>query len=219
MQTEKHSWQSEDEARCIVRGTHTHPVEGPDNIPQEQPLRIVQALAPNTPRIDNHFLTRVKQHKPFFSVIDSSNSMRIIFVSDTFEAGTGYNMQTAVHKSIFFMAGDRTDRSTMQQIESAIEKKESTKQQLLLYKRTGEPIWVEMIVNSLGSQPYHLCLQTNITKPEEKKKKAASVQRVVKENTDTDLLTDRIGSGESVDNSTGGSGSGPGTGTDSGDDP
>lgn len=217
MQTEKHSWQSDDEARCIVRGTHTHPVEGQDNVPREQPLRIVQALAPNTPRIDNHFLTRVKQQKPFFSVIDSSNSMRIIFVSDTFEAGTGYNMQMAVHKSIFFMAGERTDRSTMQQIESAIQKKESTKQQLLLYKRTGEPIWVEMIVDPLGSQPYHLCLQTNITKPEEKKKKkkAANVQMVVKENTDVD----HMGSGESVDNSTGGSGSGPGTGTDSGDDP
>lgn len=228
MQTEKHSWQTDEEARCVVRGTHTHPVQAQDNVRQDAPLRIVQALAPNTPRIDNHFLTRVKQNKPFFSVIDSSNSFRIIYVSDTFEAGTGYSMGSVRNKGMFFMAGEQTDPKTIETIKSAIQKNQCIKQQLILYKKSGEPIWVEMMVDSVGTPPYNICLQTNITKPEEKKKKKlSSLQRIVEENQNThssndriesreyvDKETDRTGSGESVDNSGGTSGGG----TDSGED-
>lgn len=176
-QVEKHSWEEDEDAVEVIEGTHNHPIQGEAPKPT---LRIVQTRDPNTPRINNAFVSRIKRVAPFFTVLDraqDTGEMRIVFASDNIYRATGYSQKDVQNKPLFFMAGPHTQVQTIKDIEEKVKGGKEAKAEILLYKRDGKAFWTEITVTPLleSSDSFCVAVHIDITKEEEKPRKRARV--------------------------------------------
>lgn len=167
-QTEKQHWQDDSEAEVVQRSKHNHPDE--DDDAPSLALRIVQTRVPNMPRIDNSFISRYKKSSPFWTLLDISGDPKILLASDDLPAATGYGPAEVLNKSLFFMRGKKTDPAAVTDITRAIQERSQLRKQIMVYKKSGEPMWVEMLLLPLPETTHgYLALQTDITHKLQKK--------------------------------------------------
>jgi len=175
--TEKASWAEDGEdEQVFVRGTHNHPVEEAEERPPNT-LRMVQTKsAPNTPRIDNTFVMRMKKTKPFFMLVSASTAgdggFKIMLVSDAFTEATGFTSEEALQKDMFFNMGRSTDSATVSKIINTMQNCGKTNDMVMLYKKDGQPFWCDMTVSPMGmGHGYYMCIQTDVSMSQEDDKR------------------------------------------------
>jgi|APTNR8051073442_1049403.scaffolds.fasta_scaffold05300_4 PAS domain S-box-containing protein len=103
------------------------------------------------------------------SVIISDPSMPgmpIIYVSEEFEAQTGYPPAEVLGRTCRFMQGPETDPKAVQAIRRAVETKNSITIDVLNYRKDGSPFWnrlrIRPICDDNGTLLYYIGTQNPI---------------------------------------------------------
>jgi diguanylate cyclase (GGDEF)-like protein/PAS domain S-box-containing protein len=77
----------------------------------------------------------------------SAPGPRIVFVNEAFERRTGYSRDEVIGRTPRLLQGPQTQRSELDRIRGALERWEPVRVDLINYKKTGEPFWVDLDVS------------------------------------------------------------------------
>ncbi len=95
----------------------------------------------------------------------------VVYVNDAFEKQMGYRREDIINKSPRFLQGKKTQRSELDRIRTALEKKESVRVEIINYKKSGEEIWLEMeivpILDLQGVHTHSVAIERDITSRKE----------------------------------------------------
>ncbi|HZR03268.1 MAG TPA: EAL domain-containing protein [Burkholderiales bacterium] len=131
-----------------------------------------------------------QQRKLLSSAIEASDQVvlitdaahKIVYVNGAFTRVTGYSAQEALGRSPRFLQGPATNKGTLTAVREAVAAGRSTIVELLNYRRSGEPYWVEMsivpVTNSEGEITHWVAVQHDITA---RKAQEAEVTRLAME--------------------------------------
>jgi PAS domain S-box-containing protein len=93
---------------------------------------------------------------------------RIIYVNPAFTRITGYSLEEVLGKTPRILQGENTDRTTLDQIRTAMENWQSVQVEVINYTKEGEEFWVEMsifpIKDQTGWYTHWVSVQRDITK-------------------------------------------------------
>jgi PAS domain S-box-containing protein len=73
----------------------------------------------------------------------------IIFVSDEFEAQTGYAPQEVLGKNCRFLQGPETDQATIEKIRAALKSESDITVDILNYRKDGSEFWNRLRIRPL----------------------------------------------------------------------
>lgn len=101
-------------------------------------------------------------------VVITDHQIRITWVNNAFEKVTGYSAEEAIGKRPNeFLQGPLTDESTIEYMRSHIQRAEKFSCQLLNYRKSGEPYWIELTaipeVDENGQLIEYFSIQRDIT--------------------------------------------------------
>ncbi|MDD2808616.1 PAS domain S-box protein [Rhodoferax sp.] len=92
---------------------------------------------------------------------------RIVFVNDAFERLTGYTRQEVLGKTPRLLQGPGSNRAELDRIRSALSQWQPVQAELLNYKKSGEPFWVELFITPVadakGWFTHWIAVQRDIT--------------------------------------------------------
>jgi PAS domain S-box-containing protein len=92
---------------------------------------------------------------------------RIVFVNNAFVKRTGYLRAEAVGKSPRFLQGEKTERSALDRIRSAMGRRQAVRSEIINYTKHGEPFCLEIeivpIVNLQGQMTHFVSVERDIT--------------------------------------------------------
>jgi PAS domain S-box-containing protein len=92
---------------------------------------------------------------------------RIVYVNDAFERSTGYTREEAIGQSPRFLQGPETPRAELDRIRAALTAWEPVQVELVNYKKSGEPYWLELeivpIVDDSGLNTHWVAVHRDIT--------------------------------------------------------
>lgn len=112
--------------------------------------------------------------------IDSPGPV-IVYVNDAFTRMTGYAPDEAVGQSPRFLQGPTTDRDTLVRLRQALEARQSTRAELINYRKDGSEFWVDLAVVPLhdagGAVTRWVSIQRDITE----RKRAEQLMRESRE--------------------------------------
>ncbi|MDB5870467.1 MAG: sensor signal transduction histidine kinase [Polaromonas sp.] len=77
---------------------------------------------------------------------------RIVFVNDAFVHQTGYERSEVLGKSPYILHGPNTQDAELDRIISALETRQPARSELINYTKSGEEIWVELVVAPIVSE-------------------------------------------------------------------
>ena len=92
---------------------------------------------------------------------------RIVFVNNAFVKRTGYLRAEAIGRSPRFLQGEKTERSALDRIRSAMHRRQAVRLELINYTKHGEPFWLDIeivpIVNLRGQVTHFVAVERDIT--------------------------------------------------------
>lgn len=98
---------------------------------------------------------------------DINGGPYIVYVNQAFTDITGYEKEEVIGKTPRMLQGDKTDRSTLNEIRTALENGKSFKGELINYTKTGEEYWLDIsivpIKNKLGNISHFAAIERDIT--------------------------------------------------------
>lgn len=124
-------------------------IETPSRLKAESRLREQQArlelldLAVSTIH-DMVIITKAPSERP----LDSS----IVYVNRAFERHTGYGREEVMGRNPSFLHGEKTSRSTLEELNEQIRKGEHARVEFINYTKSGEPYWVELDMTPFPSR-------------------------------------------------------------------
>ena len=74
----------------------------------------------------------------------NASGPRIVFVNDAFERHTGYSRDEVVGKTPLMLKGALTESSELYRISLALVQSQPVRAELAVYKKDGEPLWMEL---------------------------------------------------------------------------
>lgn len=127
-------------------------------------------------------ITHTKFDIPFEAIVSNANDIvlvteaaniegpdhpQIVYVNQAFCDITGYQPDEIIGQTPRILQGEQTSAQARHCIKQAIQKKEPISCQLLNYKKSGEPYWIEISIsplkNNLGEVVYFAAIERNIT--------------------------------------------------------
>ncbi len=99
--------------------------------------------------------------------LNDPDGPRIIYVNDSFEQLTGYTKEEAIGNTPRILQGPKTDRKELDRIRDALLNREHIRCEVLNYKKTGEPYWLELditpLFNPQGECTHFVAVERDIT--------------------------------------------------------
>ncbi|WP_269532376.1 bifunctional diguanylate cyclase/phosphodiesterase [Chitinimonas sp. BJYL2] len=74
---------------------------------------------------------------------------RIMFANAAFERQTGYLLEEAIGETLYLFLGHETCREEMARITKALDEQTSLRTELIVYRKNGEPFWLELDLNPI----------------------------------------------------------------------
>lgn len=127
-------------------------------------------------------ITHQKQTIPFKEIVELANDVilvteadpiiengpKIVYANQSFTKVTGYHLDEVRGKTPRILQGPQTQQTTRDKIRHALENKQQVSEQILNYKKSGEPYWIDMNIfplkNALGEVAYYAAIERDITK-------------------------------------------------------
>ncbi|NQZ77455.1 MAG: PAS domain S-box protein, partial [Ekhidna sp.] len=109
---------------------------------QEEELRLYESVIKNTK--DAILVTDTESLE--------SPGPKIVFVNQAFCDMTGYSQEEIIGQTPRILQGPNSDRQVLGQIRSSLEKWESCDYELVNYKKTGEPFWVNISITPVADE-------------------------------------------------------------------
>ncbi|MDF1760906.1 MAG: diguanylate cyclase [Coxiellaceae bacterium] len=121
------------------------------------------------------------QHTPLLSIIDQTNDIilvtkaspieapgpEIIYVNAAFTRLTGYTAEETIGNTPRMLQGPDTSKDTLEKIKNALEQKSALQVEILNYKKSGEPYWLDLQIvplpNTDGNIEYFAAIQRDLT--------------------------------------------------------
>jgi PAS domain S-box-containing protein len=92
---------------------------------------------------------------------------RIVFVNEAFTKLTGYQPHEALGKSPRMLQGPKTSRKALDRIRGALDAKQSIREELINYTKSGDEIWLELdispVFDETGRCTHFVSIQRDIT--------------------------------------------------------
>jgi diguanylate cyclase (GGDEF)-like protein/PAS domain S-box-containing protein len=82
----------------------------------------------------------------------SAPGPRIVFVNEAFERRTGYTPEEVLGRTPRLLQGPATQRAELDRIRAAMEQWQPARVDLINYKKSGEPFWVDLEVSPVWDQ-------------------------------------------------------------------
>lgn len=148
-------------------------------------------------------ITHQKQAIPYKDIVELANDVilvteanpvvdngpEIVYANQSFTKVTGYHLDEVKGKTPRILQGPKTQQATRDKIRHALENKQHVSEQILNYKKSGEPYWIDMNIfplkNALGEVAYYAAIERDITKMKQ-------YQAQLKDLTIKDSLTDLL---------------------------
>lgn len=127
-------------------------------------------------------ITHQKQAIPFKEIVELASDVilvteaspitndgpKIVYANQSFTKVTGYHLDEVRGKTPRILQGAKTQQATRDKIRHALENKQQVSEQILNYKKSGEPYWIDMNIfplkNALGEVAYYAAIERDITK-------------------------------------------------------
>ncbi|WP_372860019.1 diguanylate cyclase [Pseudoalteromonas sp.] len=127
-------------------------------------------------------ITHQKQMIPFKEIVELANDVilvteadpiiengpKIVYANQSFTKLTGYHLDEVRGKTPRILQGPKTQQTTRDKIRHALENKQRVSEQILNYKKSGEPYWIDMNIfplkNALGEVAYYAAIERDVTK-------------------------------------------------------
>ncbi|MGQ9927310.1 MAG: PAS domain S-box protein [Chloroflexaceae bacterium] len=92
---------------------------------------------------------------------------RIVFLNDAFERVTGYTRAEALGRSPRLLQGARTQRSELDRVRAALERREFVRVRVINYKKSGAEFWNDFsiipLINDQGQCTHFVSIQRDVT--------------------------------------------------------
>lgn len=92
---------------------------------------------------------------------------RIVFVNEAFERLTGYRAVDVIGKTPRILQGPQTDRAALDRIGAALDQWQPVREELLNYRRDGQPVWLEVdivpLADDKGWYTHWIAVERDIT--------------------------------------------------------
>lgn len=99
--------------------------------------------------------------------IEAPEGPKIVFANDALERRTGYAVEEVIGKTPRFLQGAETQRAALDRLRQAMERWQSTRVELINYKRDGTPFWLELdlapIADDSGWFTHWVAVERDIT--------------------------------------------------------
>jgi len=126
---------------------------------------------------------------------------RIVFVNDAFLRHTGYTRDEVIGRSPALLQGPDTDPEVIRRIGAAMARWQPIRAELINYKKSGEPYWVEMdivpIADEHGWYTHWVSVERDVTERRSAKRllqeRAQALQAAVRHSSDAIITTDGEG--------------------------
>lgn len=98
---------------------------------------------------------------------------QIVYVNQSFVQMTGYDAKELIGQTPRLLQGAKTDQTQLDQLRSAMAQRQSTRIQLINYRKDGSEFWVEMtiapILDEQGQHTHWIAIQHDITEHKQTK--------------------------------------------------
>lgn len=107
---------------------------------------------------------------------------RIVYVNDAFIRRTGYSRDEVLGRNPRFLQGPLTPRSELDRIRNALENEEPVRAQLVNYRKSGEPYWIELDISPVADQDgrctHLISVQRDVSERKKLEEQLAVAQRM-----------------------------------------
>lgn len=91
----------------------------------------------------------------------------VIYVNDQFTKMTGYALEDAAGRNCRFLQGEHTDPATVARIRKAVAERRSIREEILNYRKSGEPFWkrisIAPVFDDQGRLSHFVSVQMDVT--------------------------------------------------------